>query len=421
MSSHQDYEPTWKDLILPVYLPSFLLAFGSGLLIPTLPLYAQSFDLSFSMVSLVVAASSIGTVIGDVPAGMLLERVSRKTGMVIGISIVLVGMTGLGLARTSLELILYQGLSGLGMALWQTSRHTFITDVIAVRSRGRALAIFGGVGRTGAFTSPAIGGMLGAAFGLRMPIFVYAAVIGIVLVLVIWFIVDTRPEKSGAGPHEPWRQVRDMAVRHARPLLTAGSAQIFAQMIRQGRRLIIPLYGVSVIGLDVEAVGLIMTLSSAVDMLLFPAAGYIMDHYGRKYSAVPAFLIMGAGMALIPLTSSFTGLLLATLVIGLGNGLGSGTMMTLGADLAPPHSIGQFLGLWRFIGDVGGVGGPLVVGNFADAFGLSVAAFSLSGIGAVASVILVFLVRETLKKPQHPPPQIKGDPIGDDSDGQSPT
>ena len=65
-------------------------------------------------------------------------------------------------------------------------------------------------------------------------------------------------------------------------------------------------------------------------------------------------------MALIPLTGSFAALLAATSLIGFGNGLGSGTMLTLGADLAPPkgEGMGAFLGLWRLIGDTGHTSAP---------------------------------------------------------------
>jgi predicted MFS family arabinose efflux permease len=48
---------------------------------------------------------------------------------------------------------------------------------------------------------------------------------------------------------------------------------------------------------------------------------------------VPSFAVMAFGVALIPLADDFTTLMLAGLVVGFGNGLGSGTMMTLGADL----------------------------------------------------------------------------------------
>lgn len=384
---------------MPVYVPTFLLAFGSGILIPTLPLFARSFDLSFSAISLVVAGSSLGTVIGDVPAGIILSRISRRSGMVIGVGLIAVSMVCVGLASTGFELVLYRIISGIGLALWNISRHTYITDVVTNQTRGQALAIFGGINRVGTFASPAIGGILGAAFGLRLPMFVSATLAGMVLLLVLFFIKEDRPDSQEVVQHAAWSRIKRMFIEHGRMLFTAGSAQVFAQMIRQGRRLLIPLYGATVVGLDVDDIGYIVTMSAAVDMMLFPLAGYVMDRFGRKYVSVPSFILMGVGMGLIPFSTTFTGLLLATLVIGFGNGLGSGCMMTLGADLAPADGTGQFLGLWRFIGDLGGVGGPLAVGNFADLFGLETSAFTLAGIGFLASLTLLLAVPETLKKP----------------------
>ena len=90
----------------------------------------------------------------------------------------------------------------------------------------------------------------------------------------------------------------------------------------------------------------------------------------------------------------------ATCVIGFGNGIGSGTMMTLGADLAPREATGEFLGVWRLIGDVGSTGGPLVVGGIADLVGLTLSALTLSGVGVLAAATLMLFVRETLKPPE---------------------
>jgi MFS family permease len=88
-------------------------------------------------------------------------------------------------------------------------------------------------------------------------------------------------------------------------------------------------------------------------------------------------------------------LLVAGAVIGLGNGLGSGTMMTLGADLAPENATGEFLGVWRLIGDAGAFIGPVAVGILASAAGLKGSAILLAGFGAAATLILAFMVRET--------------------------
>ena len=92
----------------------------------------------------------------------------------------------------------------------------------------------------------------------------------------------------------------------------------------------------------------------------------MMDRFGRRYATVPGISIFATGMVLMPFTGSFTWLLLAAILMRFGNGIASGTMMTLGADLAPDEGTGEFLGLWRLTGDFGGAAGPVVVGNIAD-------------------------------------------------------
>ncbi|MGI9254218.1 MAG: MFS transporter, partial [Thermomicrobiales bacterium] len=76
-------------------------------------------------------------------------------------------------------------------------------------------------------------------------------------------------------------------------------------------------------------------------------------------------------------------------------GLGSGAMMTLGADLAPPGATGEFLGVWRLIGDVGASAGPLVVGWVAASAGLTGGAYVLAAVGVGAALTIGLLVQET--------------------------
>ena len=121
-------------------------------------------------------------------------------------------------------------------------------------------------------------------------------------------------------------------------------------IVRSGWSAIIPLYGADVLGLQAAEIGLIVSLISALDMSLFYPTGMIMDRLGRKWAIVPSFSIQSIGLVLVAAATGPLGLLLAGLVIGFGNGLGAGTMMTLGADLAPPGAREEFLGVWRLIG-----------------------------------------------------------------------
>jgi MFS family permease len=230
----------------------------------------------------------------------------------------------------------------------------------------------------------------------------------VALLLVYWFLPRGEETAVAAPPRlrEHLQGVAGVITTHRRTLSAAGSGMLLAQTIRAGRQAIIPLFGADVLGLDVQAIGVIETAASAVDMSLFYPVGIVMDRWGRKFAIVPSFLVQGIGMALLPLAGGFGGLLAVTCLIGFGNGLGSGTMMTLGADLSPVSARGEFLGVWRFIGDIGFTVGPLVVGGIADLLRLQNAAVALAGIGALSAFIFARFVPETLRREElsQPPP-----------------
>jgi MFS family permease len=385
-------------MLLPVYIPTLIISLAQGMLVPIMPLYARSFDISYWWVGVVLASQGIGNLVGDVPSGMLMQRLGQKWCMIGGIGLLALSMLAMSWAQTVPELIIYGFLAGLGNALWNISRHAYITTATALQQRGRAVATFGGLSRVGAFLGPLAGGAIAGAYGLRLPFVVFAAVALLALISSALFINDAQPvvavRRGGLRGHSA--HMLAMLRAHLRIFLTAGTGQLLAQMVRSGRTVIVPLFASDVIGLDVEAIGLLTSLSSAIDMAMFYPAGIIMDRFGRKYAYVPSFAIMGIGMALIPFTYSFGTMLVATLVVGFGNGLGSGTMLTLGSDLAPKENIGEFLGLWRLIGDAGTTGAPFVTGAIADILGLAPAAFVIGCVGLAAAAILGLFVPETL-------------------------
>jgi MFS family permease len=231
--------------------------------------------------------------------------------------------------------------------------------------------------------------------GIHLTFGLSAALAGVALVMsALWLQEIARsagPRRAASRWRLVWAGLRD----NARDMSAAGVAQTLGQMIRAGRYLIIPLWGSQQLGLDAGQVGTIITAGAIVDVTMFLPAGWLMDRFGRKVAAVPSFALMAIGIGLIPFTYDFLTLTLAAMLVGLGNGLGAGLMMTLGADLAPPGATGEFLGIWRLIGDVGAVFGPLVVGLVAASVGLSGGAWVLAVAGARAVFTLAVLVRET--------------------------
>ena len=384
--------------MLSVYIPSALLAFSEGLLLPTLPLFILEFDVSFTVAALVIAASGIGTMFADIPAGMVLGRFGLRRTMLVGSGIVAISLFALGFASFLPLLVLFRIADGVGRSMWSISRVSFITEAIEPAERGRAISVFGGLNRIGAFAGPVSGGLMADTFGLRSA-FILAGALAVLALVISLIYVDSTEVEVVSSHRTRWSMVRDLLRDNWRDLSAASIAQLAGQMIRAGRQTIIPFYAEAVLGLNATQIGTIQSASSMVDMSLFFPAGYIMDRFGRKFTSVPSFALMSVGLALIPLTGGYVGLLLVSLIIGLGNGLGSGAMMTLGTDLAPRGAVGEFMGLWRFVGDSGRAGGPLAVGGLADSTGFTATALILAGIGLGSSATLLFLVRETRQAP----------------------
>lgn len=387
-------------LIFAFYLPSALFSVAWAVLIPVLPVYASTLTNSYFMVGVLLAATSIGRVMGSLPANSLLTKIGIKNTMLTGLMLTLIPALALFFVRNLWLIIILLFIVGMGLSIYSIARHTYISVVIPVEIRGRAISLLGGVYRLGLFIGPIIGGWVAASYGLAAA-FLALVLIGIpafgfVLHYMRNLEVNIHPS-SEKQDHVPFSK---MLNENRAIILAAGAGQWLVSITREGWRVLIPLYAANIIGLDVQTIGLVMGFGAAIDMIFFPISGFLMDRFGRKWAIVPSFFIQGIGVGLILLAGNAIVLSACAAFIGFANGLSSGTMMTTGADLAPPDSRGQFLSLWHFIGDMGGVSAPMVVGAVAQAFIIQFSISSIAGAGVVAALIFAFFVPETLKR--HP-------------------
>jgi MFS family permease len=132
---------------------------------------------------------------------------------------------------------------------------------------------------------------------------------------------------------------------------------------------------------------------------VFYPAGYVMDRWGRKWIALPCVIVLGISFLLMPLTHSFVGLTMVALVMGFGNGIGSGIVNTLGSDASPATGRPTFLGLWREVADGGSSIGPVLLSVVTGVAGLAV--------GIVVSGFVGFAAAAALAKwiPKHRRPE----------------
>src|SRR4051812_1243415 len=106
------------QVLLGLYGPSVLLSLGQGMVVPTIPALAASFDVSAGLAAQMVTARMLGGVIALLPVGQVLDRFGRKPVLVAGPLIVALASALTALAPFFPLLLLAQFLTGLGSSAW---------------------------------------------------------------------------------------------------------------------------------------------------------------------------------------------------------------------------------------------------------------------------------------------------------------
>ncbi|MDQ0922408.1 MFS family permease [Pseudarthrobacter sp. W1I19] len=395
MTSPDDSQPfSLRSIAVAAFGPTLLFGIGQGAILPVVALTARGLGASVALAALIVTLIGLGSWFFNLPASLVTLKFGERWA-IVGAAVA----AGLALAAAGLSSLIPNGLwllavamavVGMSGAVFGLARQKYLTEAVPVEFRARALSTLGGVNRIGVFIGPFLGAGVMQFWGIGG-----AYWIGVVAMAAAALLSLTIPDLELAGTSDgghkgPEPTLRNVAVSHAKVFLSVGAGILLLSALRSSRQVVIPLWADN-LGMDASSASLIYGLSGAIDMLVFYPAGKLMDRKGRQFVAVPSTLLMGLALLLIPLTGSFTGLLLAALLIGFGNGISSGLVMTLGADFSPDRGRGQFLGLWRFMADAGSTGGPVLLSAVTAlaSLGAGISATGILGFAAAAVFAVV--------------------------------
>lgn len=250
-------------------------------------------------------------------------------------------------------------IAGLAGAVVGLARQAYLTEVIPAHQRARALSTLGGVHRIGQFLGPMVGALVVAAISLPAA---YAAAAGFTIMAAI--LTGALPDVQGRKPRGGQTARGPGLIQVVRlrwlALVTLGLGGMVIMLGRAARLSILPLWAEAV-GINAETTALIFALAALADTTVFYPSGWIMDRFGRFYSAVPTLVVLGIGFAVLPLTHGPLTVALVAMLLGVANGFSAGIVMTLGSDTAPAGARATFLGAWRLLTDTGNAAGPLLV------------------------------------------------------------
>lgn len=335
-----------RELALPVFLPSLIFSTGENLLIPLIPAGAERLGADLGTASFIAGMIMFGTLVADIPAAKLIRRIGERLGMIYAAISAGIGLVITVFAGNLWVLALGVLLVGMGASVFALARHTYIAAEVPYKFRARALSTLGGVFRAGSLLGPLLGAGL-LTFGDFHLIYWAALTLCLLAATLVWFTKkDLRKDADALTKMSTWHITK----RESKKLSTLGIASAFLAIVRTARTIGLPIWALY-IELDPASTALLVGLAATLDVMLFYTSGQVMDRWGRRAAAVPTMALLGITMFLVPLSNDFNTLLLVGLAMSLANGLGSGLIMTLGADLAPADARGEFLAAFRLVID----------------------------------------------------------------------
>lgn len=380
---------------------------GQGIIAPVLPLYARDFGLNAASIGLVVGVFGLARVFLNLPAGLLIQKFGRRNIMSFGLFLSAIGTALMGTSGDLSQLVLWRIVAGAGSAIYVTGSMSFIADISTTANRGRLMSLQQGSLLLGTDIGPIIGGVVADSLGFRWPFFL-AGIFGMLAGIWIFFripeiqkpypgIPTDKTAASAATSRRVKKNSRDLGTIKtllANPtFLLVGVFTLLVFFTRSGsRQTLLPLAVVEQFDISATQLGFLFAVMTTINLIMVLPAGSLTDRFGRKAVVLPGAMLSLIGLSMFGLGGSMWMFYLAAVILGLGTGVIGPAPAAYAGDLAPPGKTGVTMGLYRSFGDIGLIGGPILLGLIADAFQGRFEAVSGPGVAMIINAALLLFV-----------------------------
>lgn len=167
-------------------LPFYAVMFAGNALIAALalfalPFYAPEIRITESQTGIIVSSLFLFSALFRVPAGILSDRIGRRSGAVLGM---LIGSAGLFMASTTspLQLFIASSICGAGMGVVNTAVFAAASDF---ENRGYAIGLANTALNAGIFAGSAIAGYMATFMGFE-EMMIYLAIVSILFTFIFF-------------------------------------------------------------------------------------------------------------------------------------------------------------------------------------------------------------------------------------------
>lgn len=369
-----------------IFLTVFIDLAGFGLILPTLPYYAESFGARGFGFGALVGVFSVMQFVATVLLGRWSDRVGRRPVLLASM---LVGATGYGLfasAGSYAWLFAARAMSGLAGGNISVAQ-AYIADVTTPAERSRGMGLVGAAFGLGFVVGPALGGVA-TQLGGPPAVGLVAASLCLLNFASAWFIL----RESLGAEHRATRLlvdtrhlVRGLTEPRLRPAFLVYGIVPFAF---SGYIVSLPLYTERMYAWGARELAWFFTMVGVVSATVQGwAFGRIQRRTGDRPLIVGGVLGMAAAIAVIPFTGGPAGVYAWAAVLAFSNSVATPAITGLVSRLAGVTEQGAMLGAAQGLSALGRFTGPLAFGALFDLGGGRPAFLAAGGVMLIGSLV----------------------------------
>jgi MFS family permease len=366
-------------LFVLVTTASFAYFMSVGVLLPALPLYVKGPLGGGSLsVGIAVGSFSFAALVLRPWVGRLADRHGRRVLMVSGGLMAGLSVSVYGVATSLLPLGLLRLITGAGEALFFVAAVSAANDLAPDQRRGEAMSLFSLALYSGIGFGPVLGEtVLGddrfwAAWAVAAATSLLAALLGLA-------VGETRPASDEPDEPAPSRLLHRAALR-------PGTVLLMSVWGFSGFGAFVPLYARE-LGLGTS--GFIFLAYAAVVLTIRSVGARIPDWLGAGVTSRTALACSAVGMATIGLWAAPAGLLVGTLLFGIGQGLAFPALISMALRAAPASERGAVVGTFTAFVDIAFGVGAVTLGTVADAVGYRGTFLVAAGVALCGLLVLL--------------------------------
>ena len=374
---------------------------GFGAMVPSLPLYAETFGVSGAAIGLAIGVYGLARFVLAIPSGQISDKWGRKPALAIGGFLSTAGNLLSVYATDYPEFLIARFIAGAGAGMVVTTGSVILADITTPARRGRLIAIYQGTFIFAVGIGPLPGGLLAQNFGLLAPFWFCAFASFIAGSIALFSVKETRhlarqKEVKGTVLPSLADQLKILS-KNIGFVLVSGIALSHALTRTGGLFNIIPIIGSFRIQLAYDEIGIALAIGSLLGLCAVYPAGVAVDRWGRKAIIVPFTFVTGISFLLFAVAETFFWFAFANALWGIASGIGGSAPAAYAADSAPPGMNASAMSLFRMLGDIGYVVGPILLGFIVDMHGTNVALYTAASILFIIGTLFARFAPESYK------------------------